>query len=175
MPMDPLKKLSEFQPAKKALTLWGEFRQFAFKGNVIDLAVAVIIGAAFGKIIDSLVKDIIMPLVSLLLPEGQGYQDWKITVHGVVIPYGHFLAELVNFLVVAFAVYVVIVKFLGWIMRMREAEEAKALAPVLTKQEELLVEIRDLLRQQVQEAPHQPGVGPEAGGGGVAETGGNKA
>src|SRR3954452_17636126 len=84
--MDPFKKLTEIQPTKKAFSLWDEFRRFAFKGNVIDLAVAVVIGAAFGKIIDSLVKDIIMPLVSVVLPGDQGYQSWTVTVEGVVIP-----------------------------------------------------------------------------------------
>jgi hypothetical protein len=75
--MDPLKSVRSLDPAKRAFTLFDEFKAFALKGNVIDLAVGVIIGAAFGKIVDSLVKHIIMPLVSVVLPGKQGYLDWK--------------------------------------------------------------------------------------------------
>jgi hypothetical protein len=75
--MDPLHKVASLEPTKKAFSLFEEFKDFAFKGNVIDLAVGVIIGAAFGKIIDSLVKHIVMPLVSILVPSNQGYLDWE--------------------------------------------------------------------------------------------------
>jgi large conductance mechanosensitive channel len=137
-------------PGKKALSLLGEFKAFAFKGNVIDLAVGVIIGAAFGKIIDSLVKQIIMPLISVLLPAGGGYTEWKWVINGVNVPYGLFLGEVLNFLVVAFALFVFIVKFLGWVMKARQAEAVEEVAapPTLTKDQELLVEIRDLLKQK---------------------------
>lgn len=133
-------------PAKKAVTLVEEFRNFAFKGNVVDLAVGVIIGAAFGKIVDSLVKHIIMPAISVILPSQQGYLGWKLTLAGKDIPYGLFIGEVVNFLLVAVAVFLFIVKFLGWIMQMKK-EEAAAPAPALTKDQELLTEIRDLLKQ----------------------------
>ena len=86
------------------MSMLSEFRDFAVKGNVIDLAVAVIIGAAFGKIVDSLVKDIFLPLVSTILPGG-GYQNWTATINGAQVHYGNFLAEIVNFLVVAFALF----------------------------------------------------------------------
>jgi large conductance mechanosensitive channel len=128
----------------KAVGLWAEFRTFAFKGNVIDLAVGVIIGAAFGKIVDSLVKHIIMPLIAAVTPGGQGYLGWKTTVNGSEILYGQFLGEVVNFLIVAFALFVFIKKFLGWIMRMRKEEVAAV--PVMTKDQELLTEIRDQLK-----------------------------
>jgi len=75
--VDPTKKVASLESTRKAFSLFDEFKNFAFKGNVIDLAVGVIIGAAFGKIIDSLVKHIIMPLISVLLPGKQGYLDWK--------------------------------------------------------------------------------------------------
>src|SRR5690606_30020979 len=94
-------------------SLLEEFRNFALKGNVVDLAVAVVIGAAFAKIIDSLVKHIIMPLVSLLLPTDQSYLEWKWVVGGTEVPYGLFIGEVVNFLIVALALFVFIVKFLG--------------------------------------------------------------
>ena len=86
-----------------------EFKKFAMRGNVVDLAVGVIIGAAFGKIVDSLVKQILMPLISLLLPGDQGYLGWKIVVGAKEIPYGLFIGEVVNFIVVALALYLFIV------------------------------------------------------------------
>ncbi len=91
------------QVTGKALSLLEEFRNFAFKGNVVDLAVGVIIGGAFGKIVDSLVKQVIMPLISLVMPADTGYADWKWTIANKDIPYGQFLAEVVNFLIVAAA------------------------------------------------------------------------
>src|SRR4051794_7913257 len=99
--------------AKRTSSLLDEFKAFAFKGNVVDLAIGVIIGAAFGKIVDSLVKHIIMPLVSVVMPGEQGYLDWKLTLNGKPIPYGLFLGEVVNFLIVAAALFLFVVKFLG--------------------------------------------------------------
>ncbi|MGE5757072.1 MAG: large conductance mechanosensitive channel protein MscL [Planctomycetaceae bacterium] len=143
--MDLLESVRSLDPAKRALSLLDEFRAFALKGNVIDLAVGVIIGAAFGKIVDSLVKHIIMPLISVVLPGKRGYLDWKWVIHGKEIPYGLFLGEVVNFLIVALALFVFIVKFLGWLMHTKEAVAA---APPLTKDQELLAEIRDLLKHR---------------------------
>jgi large conductance mechanosensitive channel len=134
--MEPAKQF-----AGKALSLFEEFKKFAFKGNVVDLAVGVIIGAAFGKIVDSLVKQVIMPLISLVLPAEQGYADWKWTVAGKDVFYGQFLAEIVNFLLVALALYIFIVRFLGWLMHTKKADP-----PPPTKDQELLTEIRDLLK-----------------------------
>lgn len=131
---------------EKPMALLHEFKQFALKGNVIDLAVGVIIGAAFGKIIDSLVKHIIMPAISVLMPGEQGYLGWKLVVQGKEIPYGLFLGELVNFIIVAFALYIFIVKFLGFIRKEKKAEAAAPPPPPVEQQ--LLTEIRDLLRQQ---------------------------
>jgi large conductance mechanosensitive channel len=134
--------------ANKALSLFEEFKNFALKGNVIDLAVGVIIGAAFGKIVDSLVKHIIMPFVSLLMPGEQGYLGWKLAVGAKEVPYGLFIGELVNFLVVAFALYLFIVKFLGWMMKTKKQEAAAAPPPAPSKEEQLLTDIRDLLKAQ---------------------------
>jgi len=142
--MDPMKSLGSIDPARKALSLLEEFKNFALKGNVIDLAVGVIIGAAFGKIVDSLVKHILMPLVSLLLPGDQGYLGWKIVVGAKEVPYGLFLGVLVNFVIVALALYLFIVKFLGFVMKAKEA--APAAPPAPSKEESLLAEIRDLLK-----------------------------
>jgi large conductance mechanosensitive channel len=129
-------------PAAKAFSLYDEFKKFAFKGNVIDLAVGVIIGTAFGRIIDSLVKNIIMPLVGVLLPGEHGYVGWKAEIGQHVIPYGLFLGEVVNFLIVALALFFFIVKFLGWLVR------AKSEPASLTKEQQLLTEIRDLLKDR---------------------------
>ncbi len=129
---------------KSALSLFDEFKAFAFKGNVIDLAVGVIIGAAFGKIVDSLVKHIVMPLIGSLLPGEKGYLGWTFTVNGSEIPYGLFLGEVINFVIVALALFVFLKKFLGWVMREKKQEPAVA----LTKDQQLLMEIRDLLKQR---------------------------
>ena len=133
--------------AKKAFSLVEEFKGFAFKGNVVDLAVGVIIGGAFGKIVDSLVKNIIMPAVSALLPGDQSYMGWKLTLNGKDIPYGLFIGEVVNFLIVAAALFFFIVKFLGWMMRSKTAATAVA-PPAPTKDQQLLTEIRDILQKK---------------------------
>lgn len=129
----------------KMSTMMEEFKNFALKGNVVDLAIGVIIGAAFGKIIDSLVKHIIMPLVSVVLPGEQGYLAWKWIVNGKEVPYGLFIGEIVNFLIVALALYIFIVKFIGMIAKSKEDEVTQP-AP-LTKDQELLTEIRELLKK----------------------------
>jgi large conductance mechanosensitive channel len=158
--MDPLKSLGSLNPAKKAFSLWGEFKKFAFKGNVIDLAVGVIIGAAFAGIIKSLVDNIIMPLVSLAIPGDQSYTTWALTVEGKQVPFGKFLGDVVNFFIIAAALFFFIVKFLGWLVRAKEGEVATP-AP-LTKDQELLVEIRDLLRKSVPSSEGTGIAGPEA-------------
>ena len=144
--MDPLKSIGAIVPARHALTLLEEFKNFALKGNVIDLAVGVIIGAAFGKIVDSLVKHIIMPLVSLLIPGDQSYLAWKFVVGAKEVPYGLFIGEVVNFVIIALVLYLFIVKFLGWVMREKKAEVVAPPPP--TKDQELLGEIRDLLKRR---------------------------
>jgi len=128
----------------KVSAMLEEFKNFALKGNVVDLAIGVIIGAAFGKIVDSLVKHIIMPLISVVMPAQQGYLGWKWLINGKEIPYGLFIGEIVNFLIVALALYLFIVKFLGMIIKNKEA----AAPPPLTKDQELLTEIKELLKKQ---------------------------
>lgn len=140
--MDPVKQPSTFAPTRKALTLVEEFKAFAFKGNVIDLAVGVIIGAAFGKIVDSLVKSIFMPLIAAIMPGGQGYLGWTWTVNGSEIHYGQFLGEIVNFLLIALILFICIRKFLGWMITSKKDTPV----PPLSKDQELLTEIRDLLK-----------------------------
>src|SRR5271166_3013838 len=104
------------------MAIFDEFREFAFKGNVIDLAVGVIIGAAFGKIVSSLVDNIIMPVIGLILPGDKGYEGWALHVGDKVVPYGKFFGDIVYFLIVALALFLFIVKFLGWILRSKKEE-----------------------------------------------------
>lgn len=145
----PLDNLASLDPTKKAFSLYEEFKSFAFRGNVIDLAIGIIIGAAFTKIVESLVKHIIMPLIAALTPGGQGYLGWKATIGGSEVLYGQFLGEVLNFLIVALALFIFVVKFLGWIMKAKK-EEADA-PPPPTKDQELLAEIRDLLKAQAKQ------------------------
>ena len=140
-----MQKIPSLDP-KKAFTLVEEFKSFALKGNVIDMAVGVIVGAAFGKIIDSLVKHIIMPLVGLIMPGEQGYLGWKLVVGAKEVPYGLFIGEVVNFLIIAFVLFIFIVKFLGFISRSKQKEVAAPPPP--TRDQELLMEIRDLLQRK---------------------------
>jgi large conductance mechanosensitive channel len=105
-----------------------EFRDFIAKGNVIDLAVAVVIGGAFGKVVSAVVDDLVMPLVGALLPSG----DWReFTVSPLHFKVGHFLGAIIDFLIIAFVIFVVVVKTLGTI---KKQVAAPAPAPPPTKQ-----------------------------------------
>lgn len=119
--------------------MWNEFKKFAFKGNVLDLAVGVIIGAAFGKIVSSLVDDIIMPIVGLAT---FGADFSELTYKAIA--YGSFLQAVVNFFITAFAIFF----FVKIINRYRKKEESKPAAPKPDAKEELLKEIRDLLKEK---------------------------
>ena len=149
--------LRRIKPKQEALTLLGEFKAFTFKGSVIDLAVGVIVGGAFGTIVKSLVDNILMPVVGVLLPGQHGYLGWVAVVDGKVIPYGKFLGDLLNFLIVAAALFVFVVKFLGGI---RAYKQDPAAAPAPTRDQELLTEIRDLLKQEARPR----GDSPDSGG-----------
>ena len=141
--------IQSLEPTKKAWSLLDEFKAFAFKGNVVDLAVGVVIGTAFGKIVDSLVKSLIMPSLAFVLPAQTNYQNWSWGIGDKTIPYGQFLAEVVNFLIVAAALFLFVVKFLGWLTKSRKEEAAEPTIPP-TKDQALLEEIRDLLRAQAE-------------------------
>ncbi len=117
-----------------------EFRDFTMRGNVVDLAIGIIIGGAFGKIVSSLVADIIMPVVNPLIPGG----DWKTIEIGPGIKMGSFIGTVVDFVIVAFAIFMLI----KVINHFRKKEEAKPAAPeVPNTEEKLLMEIRDLLKK----------------------------
>ncbi|OOR11352.1 large-conductance mechanosensitive channel [Bacillus cereus] len=126
--------------------MWNEFKKFAFKGNVIDLAVGVVIGAAFGKIVSSLVKDIITPLLGMVLG-GVNFTDLKLTFGKSSIMYGNFIQTIFDFLIIAAAIFM-FVKVFNKLTSKREEEEKKEALPEPTKEEEILGEIRDLLKQQ---------------------------
>jgi large conductance mechanosensitive channel len=138
--------LKELRPTKQALTLFDEFKKFAFKGNVLDLAIGVIIGGAFSNIVKSLVDNIIMPIIGAIFPREKKIAEWHALLRGHEIPYGKFVGDVVNFLLISAALFIVVVKLLGYFIKL-EKEEAEA-PPPLTKDQELLVEIRDLLKQR---------------------------
>jgi large conductance mechanosensitive channel len=144
---DPKATLSH--STDKAWTLFDEFKAFAFKGNVVDLAIGVIIGGAFHKIIDSLVTNLIMPVIAILVPGQRPYTYWPFTVRGSTVHVGLLLGDITHFLLISAVLFLFLVKFLGWLMRSKKPDEA---APALNRQEELLTEIRDLLRAS-QERP----------------------
>ncbi|MCM1522156.1 MAG: large-conductance mechanosensitive channel protein MscL [Muribaculaceae bacterium] len=137
-----------------------EFKEFAMRGNVIDMAVGVVIGAAFGKIISSLVDDIIMPLVGVATG-GMNFTDYKFVIQQAIIDgqtqeilkpevslnWGTWVQTVVDFLIVAFCIFVAI-KAINKLKRQEKAEEAPAPAPEPTKEEVLLTEIRDILKNQ---------------------------
>ncbi|WP_053365095.1 large conductance mechanosensitive channel protein MscL [Bacillus sp. FJAT-27245] len=127
-----------------------EYKKFAMKGNVFDLAVGVIIGGAFGKIVTSLVKDILMPLIGLLMG-GINLKRLSYTFHDAEILYGEFLQSVIDFLIVSFSIFLFIRLFQH--LRLRNVEEKEEeIKEEVDKTEELLTEIRDLLKEQVKES-----------------------
>lgn len=129
-----------------------EFKDFAMRGNVVDLAVAVVIGGAFGKIVSSLVNDVIMPPIGLLLG-GVDFSNLKVVMkaatgeaEAVTLNYGSFVNTLVDFIIVAFAIFMVI-KGLNALKKKKE-EATPPPPPGPTKEETLLTEIRDLLAKK---------------------------
>lgn len=139
---------------------FSEFKEFAMKGNVVDMAVGVIIGAAFGKIVTSLVNDIIMPAIGIFTG-GVNFSEHKwiiqkavmdgaeVVTPEVAITWGAFVQAIVDFIIVAFCIFVAI-KFVNQLKRKPEPEpEPAPEAPAGPTQEELLTEIRDLLKKEV--------------------------
>ncbi len=138
--------------------MWKEFKEFAFKGNVLDMSIGVIIGGAFGKIVTSLVNDIIMPFFGFLTA-GTDFTSLKLVLSPAVLDaagnvlkpeaalmYGNFIQNIFDFFIIAFCIFF----FVQQITKLRKKEEAPAPepAPAGPSTEELLAEIRDLLKQQ---------------------------
>ena len=133
------------------MSILNEFKAFAVKGNVVDMAVGIIIGAAFGKIVSSFVGDVVMPPIGLLIG-GVDFTDLAITlkaaegdIPAVVLSYGKFIQTVLDFVIVAFAIFMG-VKVINRLKREEAAAPAEPPAP--TKDQELLTEIRDLLKNQ---------------------------
>ncbi|WP_010650381.1 large conductance mechanosensitive channel protein MscL [Oceanobacillus massiliensis] len=125
--------------------MWSEFKEFAFKGNIVDLAVAVVIGAAFGGIVTSFVENIVTPLIGILVG-GIDFTGLRVTVGDAEVLYGNFIQSFIDFLIVAFAIFMVI-RFLNRFKR-EEEEVVEEAAEELSVQDQLLTEIRDLLQEQ---------------------------
>ena|SRR5688572_3414035 len=135
------------------MSIISEFRQFAVKGNVIDLAVGVVIGTAFGKIVTSFVNDIIMPPIGTLI-SGVDFKDLKVTLKAAVLEngkvvkeavslnYGNFIQNLFDFLIIAMAIFAMV----KTINALKRKEEIAPQSPTPTKEELLLAEIRDILK-----------------------------
>lgn len=119
--------------------MWNEFKQFAMKGNVLDLAIGVIIGGAFGKIVTSLVQDVLMPFISLLI----GKKSFESLAYGP-LKYGMFIQSVVDFFIISFSIFL----FVKFINRFKKKEEPKPVIEKVDHTEELLAEIRDLLKEE---------------------------
>ena len=141
--------------SKKTTGFLAEFRKFIARGNVMDLAVGVIIGGAFSSITNSLVNDIIMPVFSVMLG-GINFSDWKWvlkpatdTTEAITVNYGAFLSAVLNFLILAFAIFCMVKAINTLHDRMvKKAEETPPPPPAPSPEERLLTEIRDLLRER---------------------------
>jgi large conductance mechanosensitive channel len=127
-----------------------EFKDFAMRGNVVDMAVGIVIGGAFGKIVSSFVADVLMPPIGIMLG-GVDFSDLSITLKSaadgaaaVLLSYGKFVQTVVDFMIIAFAIFLVI-KAMNTVMKKEEAAPAPAAPPAPTKEEVLLTEIRDAL------------------------------
>jgi large conductance mechanosensitive channel len=121
-----------------------EFREFIAKGNMLDLAVGLVLGAAFTAIVNSLVKDLITPLIGIF--GNVKFDEYKLELKpGVYLTYGAFVTAVINFVIVGFALFM-IVKAANKMKRKQEAAEAPPAEPVLPNDEKLLMEIRDLLK-----------------------------
>jgi len=142
--------------------MWKDFKEFAFKGNIIDMAVGVIIGGAFGKIVTALVNNIITPLISLLIGR-LNFNDMKWVISEAVLNadgtvktaenallYGAFIQSIIDFLIIAFCIFFFLRMITKARKKLEKKEEAAPEAPKGPTQEELLAEIRDLLKENAE-------------------------
>lgn len=126
------------------MSFFSEFKQFAMRGNVMDLAVAVLMGAAFGKIVSSFVDGIIMPLIGLLIG-GMNISNKSLKIGEAVVKWGSLLEAIIDFAIIAFAIFVAI-KFINILQNKKEENEQK-----LSREASILIEIRDLLKSESSE------------------------
>jgi large conductance mechanosensitive channel len=134
------------------MSMMSEFKSFAMRGNVVDMAVGIVIGGAFGKIVSSFVADVLMPPIGLLLGNVD-FSDLAVTLSAaaegadaVMLRYGIFVQTVIDFLIIAFAIFLV-VKAMNTVMK-KEAEAPPPAPPAPSKEEVLLTEIRDALRSR---------------------------
>lgn len=127
--------------------MWKDFRDFAMRGNVLDLAVAVVIGAAFGKIVSALVDNIIMPLIGILTGGIDLTQKWMYGSGDAQIKLGLFVQSILDFVIIAFAIFMAL-RVMNKFIQKKEAEIVADPTPELDTKEELLKEIRDLLKSE---------------------------
>ncbi|OEC00682.1 Large-conductance mechanosensitive channel [Lysinibacillus sphaericus] len=127
--------------------MWKDFKEFAMKGNIIDLAIAVVVGGAFGKIVTSLVENIIMPLVGVLTGGIDLTESFMFGSGTAQVKLGVFLQSIIDFLIIAFAIFLAL-RLMTKFTRKKEEAVVEEPTPVLDAKEELLKEIRDLLKKQ---------------------------
>ena len=128
--------------------MWKDFKDFISKGNVMDMAVGVIIGGAFGKIVSSLVEDILMPLIGIITG-GLDFTTLSVVIGDAELTYGKFIQNVIDFLIIALCVFFITRAFTKGMAKLKKKkEEEAAAAPAGPTQEELLTEIRDLLKNK---------------------------
>ncbi len=142
---DKQKKENLEKGKEKVKSFFSEFKKFIQRGNVIDLAVGVVIGSAFGKIVTSVVNDILMPIIGLLIG-GIDFKNLSIKIKDATITYGAFIQNVVDFLIVAFFIFI-FVRAINNIFKKKEEEETKE-EPKKSDEVLLLEEIRDLLKNK---------------------------
>ena len=130
----------------KEIKMINEFKTFISRGNVVDMAVGVIIGGAFGKIVTSLVNDVLMPLIGVILG-GLNFSKLSIKVNDATISYGLFIQSIIDFLIIAICIFIMI-KFFEKLKRKEEVKEEIKEEPKVNEEVELLKEIRDLLKKK---------------------------
>lgn len=132
--------------------MWEDFKKFAFRGNIVDLAVAVIIGGAFGKIVSSLVNDLIMPIIGVFLG-GVSFTKLTFTFGKSVIKYGDFIQTIMDFFIIALTLFL----FVRLFLKLKKQEDHTPIKPVAPSKEELLLmDIRDLLKNSVEGPTNGP-------------------
>ena len=128
--------------------MWKEFKEFIMRGNVLDLAIAVVIGAAFNAIVTSLVTNIITPLIGVLAGGIDFTNDFVWKVGNETVMFGAFIQTIIDFLIIAFSIFLAL-KFVNkYILRKKQQVAEEPAAPVVDTKEELLKEIRDLLKKE---------------------------
>ena len=126
---------------KEAFDFLKEFKSFAFRRNFLDLSVGIILGGSLNKIISSLVDNILMPIISIILPFESSYTKWSLSLYGKEIPLGAFIGDVVTFVIISFVLFILIKKVLTILFEIKNEEEQE-----VTLEQKTLIEIRDTLK-----------------------------